>query len=142
MLVCAGPDPRPNPSYKATAAQAGADPLGGWKARGCDAVVAGGVLTVTATGRSGGVFLGHGMRDVSGPVVVTLRVRSASGGDGKVEWLPPGGAAAGTSPKSVPFEVPAGDWKELTVDVPAQGPLGILRLYLPASTKPVQLDWV
>jgi arylsulfatase A-like enzyme len=130
--------PRPNPAFKGTSALPPVDPLQGWKARGCEAVVKGGMLTVTGTGKAGGAFLGHGMGKTTGPVVVKLRVRSAAGGAGKVEWRPSGDADA----KSVAFEVPAGDWKELTVDLPAEGPLGVLRLYLPLSTKPLELQWV
>ena len=44
--------------------------------------------------------------------------------------------------KSVAFDVPAGEWQELSVDLAGAGPLGTLRLYLPAGAKPVELDWV
>lgn len=134
--------PRPNPAFQGTVGQAPADPLEGWKARGCDAAVQGGVLTLVGTGKPGSAFLGHGMGRAVGPATVKLRVRSAVGGAGKVEWLPTRAAGGGADAKSVPFEVPAGDWRELAVDLPAQGPIGTLRLYLPASAKPVELDWV
>lgn len=127
--------PRPNPAFKG-AVLAPADPLQGWKARGCDAVVKDGVLSLTGTGKA--TFLGHGMAKTSGPATVTVRVRSASGGPGKVEWLTPMKDDA----KSVPFDVPAGGWKELTVEVPAQGPLGLLRVYLPAAMHPIDVDWI
>jgi hypothetical protein len=138
--------PKPNPAYKPAparpannkAATLAADPLEGWKARQCEAVVAGGVLTMT--GKSGAAFLGHAMGRAQGPANVTLRLRSASGGEGKVEWL--GDVTAGVEPKFVTFNVPAGDWAELTVPVPAQGLLGTTRLYLPTSGKPLELDWV
>jgi arylsulfatase A-like enzyme len=140
--------PRPNPAYKPTTAKpanpkalANAnDPLEGWKARQCEAVVKDGVLTMTGKGKAGAAFLGHAMGRTAGPVVVKLRVRSAAGGAGKVEWL--GDAAAGAEPKSVPFFVAAGEWQELSVEVPAQGLLGTTRLYLPASAQPLELDWV
>jgi len=139
--------PRPNPAYKvaavtpATPAPANAnaaDPLDGWKARQCEAVVKDGIVTVTG---KAGAFLGHGMGKLTGPATLKFRVRSATGGAGKVEWLP-GGAGDAASAQSVPFEIPAGDWRELSVSVPATGPLGVMRLYLPAQTTPVTLDWV
>ena len=137
--------PRPNPAYQPSAAKAAAkpdDPLEGWKARQCVAVVKDGVLTMTGTGKPGSAFLGHGMGRQGGPVTVQLRVRAIGGGAGKIEWLP-NGAGDPTDAKSVPFDVPAGDWQTPSVDVPAQGPLGVIRLYLPASNeKPVELDWV
>jgi len=137
--------PRPNPAYKPTAARpanpnAAADPLEGWKARQCEAVVKDGALTMTGTGKAGAAFLGHAMGRTAGPVAVKLRVRSATSGAGKVEWM--GDAAGGAEAKSVPFNVAAGDWQELSVDVPAEGLLGTTRLYLPAGAKPLELDWV
>ena len=81
------------------------------------------------------------MGRTQGPVSVRMRVRSAAGGPGKVEWLGEAGAEK-AAPKSVAFEVPAGEWRELAVEVPAQGLLGTTRLYLPASPQPLELDWV
>ena len=114
-----------------------ADPLQGWKARSCDAVVKDGIVTVT--GKGAAPFLGVGA-GVSGPAVVKFRARAASGGPGKIEWLPAATAAADA--KSVPFTLAPGDWQEVTVSLPASGPLGILRLYLPAQQQPVDVDWV
>ena len=77
----------------------------------------------------------------NGPVVIKLRVRSSAGGAGKIEWLPKG-AGDPSIVKSVPFAVRAGDWQELSVDVAEEGPLGTMRLYLPVTGKPVDLDWI
>jgi hypothetical protein len=93
---------------------------------------------MTGTGKAGAAFLGHAMGKATGPVVVKLRLRSAAGGAGKVEWL--GDATAGAEPKSVAFNVPAGDWQEVSVQVPAEGLLGTTRLYLPTNA-PLELDW-
>jgi hypothetical protein len=72
--------------------------------------------------------------------VVKLRARCAGGGDGKIEWLAPGTNAA--PPKSAPFTLKPGDWQAVTVNVPAEGPVGILRVYLPAQQQPVEIDWI
>jgi hypothetical protein len=42
----------------------------------------------------------------------------------------------------VTFEISGGDWREVSVNVPATGSLGVMRLYLPATSKPLELDWV
>lgn len=138
--------PKPNPAFKPTtarpvnpnAAALANDPLAGWKPRQCEAVVADGILTMT--GKADTAFLGHGMGRMQGPVTVKQRVRSSSGGEGRVEWL--GDANAGAQAQAVTFSVPVGDWKELTVSVPARGLLGTTRLYLPATGAGLQLDWV
>jgi hypothetical protein len=99
-------------------------------------------LVVTATSKPGTVFLGHGMGRLAGPVTFQFRVRASAGGPGKIEWLP-GGAGDPEGSQSTPFDVPGGDWQTLSVEVPARGPLGVVRLYLPASEgKPVEVDWI
>ncbi|HQL72752.1 MAG: Arylsulfatase [Planctomycetes bacterium ADurb.Bin126] len=136
--------PRPNPAYRPSAATtrpAVADPLEGWKARQCQAAVKDGVLTVTGTGKEGTVFLGYAAGRHRGPAVLTFRARTAGGGAGKLEWRPGGGAETAGS-GSAPFELSAGDWRELTVEIPAAGLPGVIRLYLPAHEKPVEIDWI
>ncbi len=134
--------PGPNPAYKLNTATetkaAPTDPFEGWKLRGCEGGVKAGVLTVT--GKSRAPFLAFAVGKFAGPSVVKLRLRSAAGGAGKVEWLPSPKQPA--QAKSVPFAVAGGEWQELSVALPVTGPLGVVRLYLPADKAPVQLDWV
>ncbi len=137
--------PLPNPAWRVDApagdpakSEAAADPLDGWKARSCEASVAEGIVTVKGTGAA--PFLGFGAGRMAGATVVKLRARSTSDGTGKIEWLPKPQAA--DEAKSVPFELTGGDWQEVSVKVPAEGPLGILRVYLPAQKEPVMLDWI
>jgi len=140
--------PRPNPAYvgsaarpNATSAAAAVDPLEGWKARQCEAVVAGGILTMTSKAKAGAAFLGHAMGRAGGPAEIKFRLRSTSGGSGKIECLP-AGAADPTGSQTVPFELAKEDWREVAVTIPVQGSLGVVRLYLPASDSPVEIDWV
>ena len=115
-----------------------ADPkLQGWKARQCTAAVKDGVVTLTGQGET--PFLGVGPA-TDGPVTLKFRTRIAAGGEGKIEWL--ASAKNASSARSVPFSVKPGDWQEITVQVPAEGPIGILRLYLPAQKQAVELDWI
>ncbi|NUQ62116.1 MAG: sulfatase [Pirellulales bacterium] len=127
-----------NPVYDPNAAKP--DPLQGWKARSCEAAVKGGIVTVI--GKGAAPFLGVAPGKVQGPAVVRLRARSAGGGEGKIEWLPAGAAGNPAEAKSVPFRLPGGDWQELRIAVPARGPLGIVRVYLPAQEEPVEIDWI
>ena len=95
---------------------------------------------MTVTGKGEEPFLGLAAGKLVGPAVVKFRARSATGGGGKVEWLPT--PQATDKAKSVAFQLTAGDWQEVTVALPAEGALGIVRLYLPAQKAPVQLDWI
>ncbi len=129
------------PAKKAAAKSAAkdeADPkLQGWKARNCEASVSGGIVTVKGLGKT--PFLGVGA-GTKGPAALTFRTRSTAGGDGKVEWLQPGGNQS--TAKSVPFTLKSGEWENLTLRIPDSEQLGILRIYLPAQNQPVELDWV
>jgi arylsulfatase A-like enzyme len=121
-----------------TPAKADGDPvLHGWKARACTATVKDGIVTVKGQGDA--PFLGVGA-GVNGPATVKFRARAVSGGSGKVEWIPSGTAQADA--KSAPLTLAAGDWQEVTVNIPAEGPLGILRIHLPAQKQPVEIDWI
>ena len=134
-----------NPNYKPADAKPSTtqtkpaeqpDPLLGWKARLSDARVKDGILTVS--GKGDAPFLGVGA-GTSGPAVLKLRARSASGGDGRVEWIPPDKK---NDAKSAAFKLQPGDWQEISVSIPAEGPLGILRVYLPAQKQPVEIEWI
>ena len=126
-----------NPGVQTKPASA-KDPLLGWKARACATTLKDGILTVT--GKGDAPFLGFAAGKISGPTVVKFRVRTTTGGTGKVEWLPTPQAA--DKAKSVEFQIPGGEWQEVSVPLPAEGTLGIVRLYLPAQKEPVQLDWI
>lgn len=114
-----------------------ADPLQGWKARQCAAIVKDGIVTVTGNGAA--PFLGVGA-GVKGPAAVNLRARCVNGGAGKIEWIPPGKTQA--NPESAAFTLKAGDWQTVSVSLPGEGSLGILRVYLPAQKQPVEIDWI
>ena len=124
--------PKRNPAFNVE----GKDPLLNWKARACNASVKDGVLTVKGTGPD--PFLGFGVGNETGPITLKMRVRSAQGGPGKVEWLP--NPSAPKSANSFTYQLAGGDWQDLSLDVPIQGNVGILRVYLPAQKQPVEID--
>lgn len=108
----------------------------GWKLRGCAGTVNDGILTVTAT--SNAPFLGFAAGKLKGPTVVKFQMLSPIAGEGKVEWLPT--PQADNKAQSVPYQLAAGDWQDICVTLPAEGALGIFRLYVPAQKEPVQID--
>ena len=110
--------------------------LQGWKARECKAGVKDGILRLTDIG--GACFLGMAAGKHSGPSSVKFRIK-AQPGTSHFDWFPSG---IGSPAKSVPFTLKGGDWEEVTVELPAEGPLGIVRLYVPKQTQPVEIDWI
>jgi len=69
---------------------------------------------------------------------VKFRVRSPTAGAGKVEWLP--SPQSNDKAQSVSYKIAAGDWQDISVALPAEGALGIVRLYMPTQKEPVQID--
>ena len=119
---------------KTTPKPKGDEVVGGWKPRNAKATLKHGIITVRRAGKA--PFLGVGA-GVTGPATATFRIRAANGGAGKIEWIP-----ADKKPRSVPFTLKSGAWEMQTLQIPAKGPLGIFRIYLPAENQPVELDWV
>jgi arylsulfatase A-like enzyme len=110
--------------------------LQGWKARDCKASVKEGILRLTNIGDA--CFLGFSAGKHSGPGTATFRIRAKAGAS-HFDWL-----ANGTEGKArrAEFTLKGGDWEEVTVQLPATGPLGIVRLYLPMQEQPVEIDWI
>ena len=129
-----------SPKAKAKAAPKGkgdGDPaLQGWKARDSKAGVQNGILRVTNLGD--GAFLGFAAGKHSGPTTVTFRIR-ANAGNSHVDWLPDG--LEGKAKRS-DFTMKGGKWEEVSARIPAVGPLGVVRLYLPMQETPVEIDWI
>lgn len=123
---------------KATAkAKDEGDPaLQGWRARDCKAAVKDGILTLTNIGDS--CFLGLAAGKHTGPSVARFRIK-AKPGPSHFDWL---ANSAEKETQRVSFAVKSNDWEEVTVQIPAIGPLGIVRLYLPMQEQPLQIDWI
>ena len=110
--------------------------LQGWKARECKAAVKDGILRLTDIG--GACFLGLAAGKHRGPTTAKFRIK-AQAGTSHFDWFPGG---IGSPAKSVPFTLKGGDWEEITVELPAEGPLGIVRLYVPKQPQTVEIDWI
>ena len=131
VIPVRNPDYDPNPVRQS----AQADPLQGWKARSCQATVKDGILSIVGQGDA---FLGFAAGKHGGPTTVKLRIKSAEG-QAHVDWLPGG---TQDKPRTVNYVLPGGDWQEITVQLPATGPLGVLRVYLPIQSQPIEIDWI
>ena len=107
--------------------------LKGWKARNSTFSIKNGIVSLE--GNAPDPFLGIGVAPHKGPAKITLRIRAAKGGQGKVSW-----AIGQAQPNQTPFEITPGEWNDITLDLPAKGSLGILRLHLPAKDQSVKID--
>jgi arylsulfatase A-like enzyme len=132
--------PQPNPAYNPrTSSQP--DPTAGLVPKFCKASLVEGALRVEADGRA--PFLGTAQVRLTGPLTMKLRIRSSSGGPGRVQWKL---ADQDTFPKSgqrVDFAFTGGDqWQDITVSMPVQGKPAIVRIYLPADRSPVEIQTI
>lgn len=136
--------PQPNPNYRPgldRAATRSQDSLFGLVPKFCEAKVADGVLRVEATGSV--PFLGTARVKHDGPVRLNLRIRSETGGAGKVSWKTAQQEAFPAEGQQVDFAVSAGNqWQDIELTLPIQGPCGIVRLYLPLQHGPVELQLI
>lgn len=114
--------------------------LQGWKARSCEANVKDGVVTIKGKGAE--PFLGIGVGTLGAESKLRARIK-ATGGAGKVAWLPGAQAKPEESPRPIEFSLKPGEWTEISVTVPAKLNVnGIVRLYVPAQKDVVEVDWI
>lgn len=147
-------DPNATPTPKKPAPKSGTsapenDQLEGWRERYCVATVAYGIVTVTGKALNkknpsitGPFLASYASKFSVGPGAIKFRIRSPGGGPGKVELLPSGTDGDSTGMKTMPFATTGGDWQEVNVPITSTGPYGMIRLYLPVQTQPVELDWI
>jgi hypothetical protein len=74
----------------------------------------------------------------SGPTTAKFRIK-AKAGSSHFDWLP---AGPGTQQQRVDFTIKGGDWEEISIELAAGGPLGIVRLYVPMQETPFEIDWI
>lgn len=125
---------QPKAKAKAPAKDVSDPALQGWKARDCKATVKDGIVRVTNIGFE--CFFGFAAGQHNGSSTATFRIK-AKPGTSHFDWVPSGGKA-----QRVVFTLKGDDWQEITVQRPATGPLGIVRLYLPMQEQPVEIDWI
>ncbi|MFA6544314.1 MAG: sulfatase [Limisphaerales bacterium] len=132
--------PKPNPAFRAASAQGiPSDPLQGWVAQNCRARIAGGALRIESDG--GTPFLGMVQVKHAGPAVFNLRARSSTGGKGAVQWRTIGQKTFPKDGQNIAFELKPGEaWQDISVELPVEGELMHLRVFLPAAKAPVEIS--
>ena len=110
--------------------------LKGWKVRNCRASIQEGILKLDDVKPNS--FLGFAAGNHQGPTQIKFRLKAIAG-PAHVDWLP-GGAAS--KAQVVNYQSSSEQWQEITVDLPATTPLGIVRIYFPVNTKEAQIDFI
>lgn len=129
--------PQPNPAFRGTAGQP--DPFAGLVAQLSRAAPIAGGYRIEGTGPR--PYLGTAQVKLHGPIRLDLRVRATSGGSGTVMWKLDSEREFPQDGPRVPFTLePAADWQDISLDLPVAGTTGIIRLYLPATDAPVDIQ--
>lgn len=108
--------------------------LQGWKVRNCQGFVEGGSLKLEKLKPNS--FLGFAAGKHQGPSQVKFRLKGSEG-EAHVDWLPDG---PGAPAKVVMYRSTSDQWQEITVEIPADSALGIVRIYFPADSQVVEVD--
>jgi arylsulfatase A-like enzyme len=140
--------PKPNPAYAAKpvapANAATGDDLQGWVPKAVKTSVKDGALHIEADGRT--PFIANarlGTLKYEGAVNMTMRMRSANGGEGKVQWRTTAQEAFVSEGQVVAFKVPAGNvWSEVPVALNVTGEVAHVRVYVPAQGGATEVDWI
>lgn len=132
--------PRPNPTYRESAAAARRGPDAGLVPKSCKATLADGCLRVERDGQR--PFLGTAqVRNLTGPLTLRMRMKGPAG-RASVRWKRADQDAFPRQGQLVNYSLPdSNTWQEVTVDIPIDGKPAIVRLYLPATDKaPVEIE--
>ena len=112
----------------------------GWIAKNAAAVVEGTSLQITPAGRQ--PFIANARVRAEGPVDVKLRIRTQKNGTARLQWRTEGQDGFPETGQRQSFDVTGGDWQELTVPLDVKGRLIHVRVFLPDSKRPTEIDWI
>lgn len=112
----------------------------GWIAKNAGATVEGDSLRISPAGRQ--PFIANARVRATGPVAVRLRIRAPKDGTGRLQWRTEGQDGFPTTGQSKSFDVTSGDWQELNVPLAVEGRLIHVRLFMPDSKRPTEIDWI
>ncbi|QDT44492.1 Arylsulfatase [Gimesia alba] len=133
--------PKPNPDFNPRLKIPSRGPAFGLVPKMCKLTIVKGAARIEADGRT--PFLGTAQVKLPGPLTLKLRLRSATGGFGKVQWKT---AAQETFPRTgqtVEYSFKGGkQWQDVNLPLPVEGKPGIVRLYVPAGESPVEIQTI
>ncbi|MCH9778007.1 MAG: sulfatase [Planctomycetes bacterium] len=133
--------PKPNPDFNPRSQAAVRDPSFGLVPKMCQLSFVKGAIQIEGTGRT--PFLGTAQVKLSGPLSLKLRIRSTSGGTGKVRWKTAGQEGFPQTGQAVDFTLKSSkEWQDVIIKLPVTGKPQIVRLYVPATKEPIEIQTI
>ena len=111
----------------------------GWVIKNAEANVDHDALHVLSSKRQR--FIARAGLNAQGPVDVTLRIRTQDHGTGRLQWRTEGQNQF-LAETTQSFDIPSGDWQELSIPLDVNGQLIHIRLFLPSSKQSIDIDWI
>ena len=87
-------------------------------------------------------FLANASLEVKGPVLASARLRSAKGGKATLQWRTSDQKDFSAKGQSKKFSIKGGDWQDVEIKLPVKGTLRHLRMFVPISKEPLEIDWI
>ena len=79
---------------------------------------------------------------MEGPVLASVRLRSAKGGKATLQWRTSDQKDFSAKGQSKKFSIKSGDWQDIEIKLPVKGVLQHLRMFVPISKEPLEIDWI
>ena len=87
-------------------------------------------------------FLANASLEVEGPVLASVRLHSAKGGKATLQWRTSDQKDFSAKGQSKKFSIKGGDWQDVEIKLPVKGTLQHLRVFVPISKEPLEIDWI
>lgn len=132
-------EPKPNPDYQSRPQTPKRGPDFGLVPKMCKLSLVKGAAKIEADGRT--PFLGTAQVRLVGPLTLKLRLRSKTGGTGKVQWKGADQEKFPRTGQTIEYSLKGGDeWRDVELKLPVEGKTGIVRIYLPVEDSPVEVQ--
>ena len=112
----------------------------GWIGKGLDVSIEAHSMKISSTHAQ--PFLTNASLNVEGPVLLKIRLRSAKTGKVNLQWRTADQAGFAAKGQSKEFSIKGGDWQNIEIKLPVKGALQHLRMFVPDSKGPLEIDWI
>ena len=112
----------------------------GWILRGADVEMNTDSLKLTPNARQ--PFMTIANLQLTGPIEVRIRIRSTRDGVGNLQWRTHEQEFFPEAKQLQSFELTAGKWREVKLQLATEGKLKHVRLFVPAPKSTTEIDWI
>tara|TARA_B100000497_G_C7307408_1_gene207539 strand:- start:106 stop:537 length:432 start_codon:yes stop_codon:yes gene_type:complete len=112
----------------------------GWIGKGLDVSIEAHSMKISSTHAQ--PFLTNANLNIEGHVQLKARLRSAKPGKANLQWRTADQAGFAAKGQSKEFSIKGGGWQDIEIKLPVKGALQHLRMFVPVSKQPLEIDWI